>query len=79
MAMESYSQLRSGRNPLGLHEYWSTAKPTASTDIGPFKVGDVVWNTVPAGGGATYMGWVCTTAGATGATATFKGFSLIET
>jgi len=56
--------------------YEGTAAPTVATE-GPFMVGDIVWNTVPAAGGATYMGWVCTTAG-TGATATFKGFGLIE-
>jgi hypothetical protein len=79
MAMEAYAQNRQYRNPLSLKEYWSTAKPTASTDIGPFSVGDIVWNTVPAAGGATYMGWVCTTAGKDGANSTWKGFGLIET
>lgn len=78
MAMESYGQHRQYRNPLGLHEYWGTAAPSASTDIGPFKVGDIVWNTVPAAGGATYIGWVCVVAGETGATSTWKGFGLIQ-
>lgn len=53
---------------------WGTAAPSASGD-GTFKVGDIVWNTVPAAGGASYVGWVCTTAGTPG---TFKGFGLIE-
>lgn len=78
MAMEAYSQLRQYRNNLNLKEYWSDAAPSASTDVGPYKVGDIVWNTVPAGGGATYIGWVCTTAGADGSTAVFKGFGLIQ-
>lgn len=78
MAMESYVQHRQYRNPKSLREYWSDASPSLSTDVGPFNVGDVVWNTVPAGGGATYIGWVCTTAGADGSTAVFKGFGLIQ-
>lgn len=79
MAFESFFQNRQHCNNLNLKEYWGTAAPSASTDIGPYKIGDIVWNTAPAAGGASYMGWVCTTAGATGATATFKGFALIET
>ena len=53
---------------------WGTAAPSLSTD-GTFKVGDIVWNTVPAGGGATYIGWVNVTGGSPG---TWKGFGLIE-
>ena len=44
----------------------------------PYNVGDRVWNTAPAGGGATYIGWVCVTAGADGSTSTWKGFGLIQ-
>ncbi len=77
MAMESFSTIW-GPSILGLRQYWGTAAPSAATDVGPFKVGDIVWNTAPAAGGATYMGWVCTTAGATGATSTWKGFALIQ-
>jgi hypothetical protein len=77
MAQESFST-HWGPSTLGLRQYWATAAPSASTDIGPYSVGDVVWNTAPAAGGATYMGWVCTTAGATGATSTWKGFGLIQ-
>ena len=79
MAMEAYFQLRQHRNNLNLKEYWGTAKPTASTDIGPFNVDDVMWNTAPVAGGGSYIGWVCTTAGADGATSTWKGFGLLET
>jgi hypothetical protein len=79
MAMEPYFQLRSGRNSLNLKEYWSDAKPSASTDIGPFAKGDIVYNTAPAAGGGSYLGWICTTAGLDGATSTWKGFGLLET
>jgi len=58
--------------------YEGTAAPSLSTELGPYNVGDIVWNTVPAGGGATYLGWVCVTAGATGDASTWKGFGLIE-
>lgn len=75
MAMESYRQHRQYRNPLQLVEYWGTAAPSAATDIGPYNVGDLVWNTTPTAGG--YIGWVCTTAGADGATAVFKAFGAI--
>jgi hypothetical protein len=78
MAFEPYSQLRQYRNDLSLKEYWGTAAPSASTDIGPYNVGDIVWNTAPAGGGASYIGFVCTVAGADGATSTWKGFGLIQ-
>lgn len=78
MALNEFSQFRQHRNDTGLTEYWGTAAPSAATELGPFKLGDVVWNTAPAGGGATYMGWVCTSAGDTGATSTWKGFGLIE-
>lgn len=57
-----------------VHQHWGTAAPAAASD-GSYDVGDVVWNTAPAGGGATYMGWVCVTAGSPG---TWKGFGLIE-
>jgi hypothetical protein len=56
---------------------WGDAIPSAATEIGPFNLGDIRWNTVPATGGATYIGWVCTVAGATGASSTWKGFGLI--
>ena len=79
MSMEPYVQEANYRNGLGIREWWSDAAPSATTDVGPFKVGDRVWNTAPAAGGATYMGWVCTTAGADGSTAVFKGFGLIQT
>jgi hypothetical protein len=75
----AYVQQANYRNDVGAKEWWAAAAPSASTDIGPYSVGDRVWNTVPAAGGATYMGWVCTTAGATGAVAVFKGFGLIQT
>lgn len=71
MAMESFSQLRQCRNNLNLREYWGTAAPSASTDIGPYSVGDVMWNTAPTTGATSPLGWICTTAGATGATAVF--------
>ncbi len=61
--------------PYQVTQGWGTAAPSASTD-GTYKVGDIVWNTVPAGGGATYIGWVCITAGAPGS---WKGFGLIQT
>lgn len=51
---------------------WASAAPSS----GSWLVGEKVWNTVPAGGGATYVGWVCTTAGSPG---TWKGFGLIQT
>jgi hypothetical protein len=79
MAMEPYSQFRQYRNDLNLKEYWSTAAPSASTDLGPFKVGDIFWNTSPAAGGGSYIGWVCVSGGATGATSTWKGFGLLQT
>jgi hypothetical protein len=72
MAIESFAQLRGTRNPLNLKEYWGTAAPSLATDIGPYNVGDIVWNSAPAAGAA--LGWVCTTAGATGATAVFTAF-----
>lgn len=59
------------------HRYYGTAAPSDANE-GPFMVGDEVINTAPAAGGSSYRGWVCTTAG-TGATATFKGFGLLET
>jgi hypothetical protein len=74
MAMESFSGLR-GPSTLGLTEYWGTAAPSASTDVGPYKRGDVVWNTEPSAEG--YVGWICTSGGATGATSTWKGFGAI--
>ena len=79
MALTSaYRAERQYRNGLGLMEYWGSAAPSATTDVGPWNLGDVVWNTAPAAGGATYIGWVCTTAGANGGTAVFKGFGLIQ-
>ena len=74
----AYSQLRQYRNDMSIREWWGSAPPSTSADIGPYNLGDVMWNTVPAGGGATYIGWVCTTAGANGGTAVFKGFGLIQ-
>ena len=53
MAMEPYSQHRQYSNNLQLKEYWGTAAPSATTDLGPFNVGDVMWNTAPAAGGGT--------------------------
>lgn len=67
MAMESYRERISG----GLNmRYFSTAAPSASTDVGPFRVGDEFINTAPTAGG-THK-WICTTAGADGSTAVFK-------
>jgi len=77
MAMESWRETFGGT--LGLTRYYGTAAPSASTDIGPYKLGDEVINTAPAAGGGSYRGWVCTTAGATGATSTWKGFGTLET
>jgi hypothetical protein len=77
MAMESFITQHGGT--LGLTRYYGTAAPSLATDIGPYKVGDEVINTAPAAGGGSYRGWVCTTAGATGATSTWKGFGLLET
>ena len=57
--------------------YYGTAAPGVNESEYNFAVGDEVINSVPAAGGATYRGWVCTTAGA-GGTAVFKGFGLIE-
>jgi hypothetical protein len=57
--------------------YYGTAAPTISEVEYTFKVGDEVINSVPAGGGATFYGWVCTTAGV-GGTAVFKGYGLIQ-
>jgi len=76
MAMESF---REAFGPLNNSRYYGTAAPSASTDIGPYAVGDEVINTAPAAGGGSYRGWVCTTAGATGATSTWKGFGTLET
>ena len=53
-------------------EYYGTAVPSAAGD-GYFQVGDRVINTAPATGQP--YAWVCTVAG-TGATATFKTWSL---
>lgn len=53
-------------------QYFGTAAPTLAGE-GPFKVGDVIFNTAPAAAGV-YM-WVCTTAG-TGATAVWKTLTL---
>ncbi len=60
--------------PLGNIRRYGTAAPSVAGD-GTFKVGDQVINTVPAGGGATYIGWVCITAGTPGS---WKGFGLIQ-
>ena len=71
MAMESYRERING----GLNmRYFSTAAPSASTDIGPYKAGDEVINTAPTAGG-THK-WICTTAGATGAVAVFKAVAI---
>jgi hypothetical protein len=51
---------------------YGTAAPSASTD-GTFKVGDIVWNTVPSAGSP--IGWVCTTAGTPG---TWKYIANVE-
>ena len=74
----AYLQEANYRNDVGAKEWWASAAPSASTDKGPYNVGDRVWNTAPAGGGATYIGWVCVTAGADGSTSTWKGFGLIQ-
>ena len=47
----------------------ASAVPTTGT----YKVGDIVYNSVPTAGG--YVGWVCVTAGTPG---TWKGFGAIE-
>ena len=78
MAQEAYIQFRQYRNSRNLKEYWSDAAPSLVTDVGPYNLGDVVWNITPAGGGATYVGWICTSAGADGSTSTWKGFGLIQ-
>jgi hypothetical protein len=70
MAFESYKQLRQYRNDLSLTEYWGTAPPSSTTDIGPYMLGDVVWNTAPATA-PNALGWICTTPGSNGATAVF--------
>lgn len=49
---------------------------SSAPSTGSWARGDVVWNNAPAGGGSTYVGWVCVTAGTPG---TWKGFGLIET
>lgn len=79
MALDPFSQKRQHANGLDLTEQWGTAKPSATTDTGPYKIGDIIWNTAPAAGGGSYIGFVCTTAGADGSTAVFKGFGLLET
>jgi hypothetical protein len=57
-------------------QYWGTAPPSTANDIGPFAVGDVVWNTAPTAGGV--FGWVCVTPGPDGSTAVFKSFGAIS-
>jgi hypothetical protein len=57
--------------------YYGSAAPTSNEDEYTFKVGDEVVNSVPAAGGATYKGWVCTTAGV-GGVSVWKGYGLIE-
>jgi hypothetical protein len=67
MAWESYRERING----GLNmRYFVTAVPSATTEEGPFSVGDEFVNVAPTAGG-THK-WICTTAGATGAAATFK-------
>lgn len=78
MSFESWRQLRQYRNNRSIFEYWGTAPPSASTDQGPFNVGDIVWNTAPSAASGSYVGWVCTTAGTNGATAVFSGFGLFQ-
>lgn len=75
MVMEPYVQEANYRNGLNIKEWWADGPPAASTDIGPFKLGDRVWNTAPAHLGV--IGWVCTVAGADGSAATFLGFGAI--
>ena len=35
--------------------YEGTAAPSLSTELGPYNVGDIVWNTVPAGAPAPIL------------------------
>jgi hypothetical protein len=71
----SYRQLRQYRNSLSYEEWWESKPPTLSTDESVYNLGDVVWSTAPANNGP--IGWICTVAGQTGATATFLPFGFI--
>lgn len=72
MALDSYrQQINGGRNT----RYFGDAPPSATTDVGPFQVGDEVINTAPALGEAHK--WVCTTAGANGSTAVFTPVGIL--
>ena len=55
--------------------YWGTAPPSAATDLGPYMVGDIMWNTTCAAGGVPF--WLCTTAGATGAVSVWKAAGVV--
>lgn len=72
MALDSYrQQINAGRNM----RYFGTAPPSATTDAGPFHVGDEVINIAPASGSPHK--WVCTTAGANGSTAVFTPVGVV--
>jgi hypothetical protein len=73
--MRPYRQLRQYRNDLSLQEYWLTTAPSATTDHGPFNLGDVVWNDTPSANGV--FGWICTTPGPDGSTAVFSPIGFI--
>jgi len=64
-----------GKGPV---EVWDNAAPSTAGD---WEVGSRVYNTAPAAGGSSYIGWVCTTAGTLvpPVVPVFKGFGLIET
>jgi hypothetical protein len=74
MALLPYTEAIDGNTR---RRYFGTAAPTIAEVSYTFAVGDEVINSVPAAGGATFYGWVCTTAGV-GGTAVFKGFGLIQ-
>jgi hypothetical protein len=70
----AYLQEANYRNDVGAKEWWASAAPSASTDKGPYNLGDRVWNTAPTSTGTLL--WVCTTAGADGSTAVFTALTL---
>ncbi len=73
--MQAFFQLRQYQNSGNYVEYWGPSPPSATTDVGPYKVDDVVWNDACSIGSP--IGWVCTTAGANGSVAVFTPFGFI--
>ena len=57
----------------GLNRFlgWASSYPVSGT----YQQGDLVNNLNPSAGGASYLGWVCTTGGSPG---TWKGYGLIQ-